>query len=290
MKLITLYTFLLTLAASALDVASLHPLISDIAQEVGGEKVRVVSVARPNTDLHSFQPSSKDVRAMASCSLIFASGKSFETYLPSLADSLQRGQKIVEVGRTIPSQRVSADDEVYACCPTHAHGAIDPHWWHNVRNMQRAAGVIAREMAAADPSNASYYKKRGKAVAADLKNLDRWVKGQIGQIPKRQRHLVTSHAAFGYFCKAYGFKASFVQGLSRDGEISSRQLAETIRQLQEEKVKAVFPETKSNPKVLSQIAKSSGARVSEPLVADGAVPDYQTMIQQNVTRIVAALK
>ena len=290
MRLVLLFSLLATLWSSALEVASLHPLLTDVIKEVGGPQVKVVEIGKPKFDVHRFQPSAKDVRAMSRCAIIFASGKGIETYLPGLTDSLSSGQKVVEVGRTIPSQRVSAEDAVYACCPTHTHGAIDPHWWHNVRNMQRAAGVIARELASADPANAGVYKARGKQVDKDLKNLNSWVKGQIGQIPRGQRHLVTSHAAFGYFCKAYGFKASFVQGLSSDGEISSRQLAETIRQLRAEGIKAVFPEVGSNPKVLSQIAKSSGARVSQPLVADGAVADYQTMIQRNVSNIVAALK
>ncbi len=282
--------FLLSLTAHSLEVASLHPLITDTLKKVGGDRVQVIEVGKPGMDVHKFQPKASDLKKIARVSLIFASGKNLEPYLGDLEDSLQSHQTIVQVGRTIPSQKISAKDEIYACCPNHAVGGIDPHWWHNVRHMERAARIIEKHLTAADPSGKAHYQERSKQTVAELRQLDRWVKAQVASIPKSQRHLVTAHAAFGYFCKAYGFKATFVQGLSGKSEIPAQQLALSIRQLQKENIRAVFPEKFSNPKILSQIAKQSGAKIGKSLIADGSVKSYQQMVQQNVTHIVNGLK
>lgn len=156
--------------------------------------------------------------------------------------------------------------------------------------MERAVKVVAKELAKADPENAEAYQSRGRTAASEMRQLDTWVKRQVAQIPRDKRRLVTSHAAFGYFCKRYGFKATFVQGLSREGGISAQQLAETIQTLRAEGITAVFPERGSNPKILSQIASSSGARVAAPLEADGTIVSYEEMIRQNVESIVEALR
>ena len=52
----------------------------------------------------------------------------------------------------------------------------------------------------------------------------------------------------------------------------------------------VFPEQTANPKVLQQIAKQTGAKVGNPLIADGSIPSYQSMIISNVENIVAGLR
>jgi zinc/manganese transport system substrate-binding protein len=52
----------------------------------------------------------------------------------------------------------------------------------------------------------------------------------------------------------------------------------------------VFPEKSANPKVLQQIAQQTGAKVGQPLIADGSSASYQEMIEANVRHIVAGLK
>lgn len=278
------------LCAHGLDVASLHPLITDAVKQVGGERVNVVEVVKPGANVHKFQPRASDIKNMNRARIIFASGKNLEPYLADLKDSLNANQIIIEVGRTIPSQKVSKEDQIYTCCPNHAVGGIDPHWWHNVRNMERAIRVIEKELIRIDPAGKTIYAVNSKAARTRLTQLDRWVKGQVATIPRGRRHLVTAHAAFGYFCKGYGFKASFVQGLSAQGEVSASQLAGAIKQLRKEAIPMVFPEQTANPKVLQQIAKQTGAKVGNPLIADGSTSSYQAMITANVESIVAGLK
>lgn len=276
--------------ANKLQVASLHPIATDWLQQIGGDKIDIFAVTQGGAgfDPHRFTPSSSQVRLLENSQLIFAMGKNLESYLVELQDSLREDQLVIEIGRTIPSQKVDADP-VYVCCPSHAHGQIDPHWWHNVRYAERAVRVMVQALSEADSSNKDYYEKQGRVLAGELRKLHRWVKNQVSKIPLNQRVLVTAHAAFAYFCKEYGFEAHYVQGLDQEGEIPAKQLAETLRQLRSQKVQAVFPEYNSNPKMLTQIAKEVGSKFGKPLDASGILNSYQDMIKKNVNNIVDAL-
>lgn len=279
---------LLPLSAQ-IKVASLNPILTDLLTEVGGELVEITSVMGKDVDVHKFQPKSSDLKDMQQCKAIFAMGKGLETYLPAIQETLQPGQVLIDVGRTIPSQKVDADP-IYTCCPHHDKNAVDPHWWHNVENMERAAKVVYKELSKLDPENKKLYKEQGDAARKKYRNLDNWVKSQVSQIEKNNRVLVTAHAAFAYFCKEYGFEAAYVQGLSKDGEISAKHLADTIKTIRSRGIKAVFPEVGANPKTLGQIARESGAELGKPLYADHLHTTYEEMVFHNVNTIVKSLR
>lgn len=282
-----------TVAQAELKVAALHPLIGDLAREVGGKNVEVTDLLRPGADSHHFEPTSKDLASIKGVNLVLASGKHLESYLDKLGDSLGANAKIVEVGKLIPSLKISAGSEVFMCCPEHVAGGIDPHWWHSADNMKRAARILADEFAAADPANADAYKANAAAAEKKFSELKSWAQKQIATIPRDQRKLVTAHSAFGYFCKEYGFKSLPLLGLGREDEVSAQYIVEAIKLIRENKIRAVFPEDQANPKVLTQITQETGAKIGKELVADGTsihAHDFESMLKHNVGAIVEALK
>lgn len=293
MKILTFFLIFLAglpaLASPKLKVASLHPLLSDWIKQIGGDHVDLVEIGRPGMKVHDFSPNTADLKALGQARVIFASGKGLETYLDDLSDALESHQAIVDLGKSIPSLKVDASEDIYTCCPDHAVGDVDPHWWHNPRHALRAARQIQETLVSLDPENEKSYRANFRETNKRLRTLDRWVKTQVGKIPEKQRHLVSAHAAFGYFCKAYGFQATYVQGLAATAEVPAKQLADQIRKLRQTNIRAVFPERFANPKVLQQIARETGATLAPPLTADGSVASYHDFIRNNVTTIVNAL-
>ncbi|MCB1096936.1 MAG: zinc ABC transporter substrate-binding protein [Verrucomicrobiae bacterium] len=279
--------------AAELKVATTHPLLSDLVEQVGGDTVEVISLLKPGGDVHHFAPSASDLRSMQGAKILFASGKNLEPYLGKLKDSLGSGVAIVEVGKTIPSLKISADDALFLCCPAHALGGIDPHWWHSADNMARAAGVVAKALAEADPVHGSAYKTQGKETARRMKSLKKWAQKEIAAIPKHKRKLVTAHAAFGYFCKEYSFRFVPIMGLAREEDYSPKFVGEALEVIKKENIRAVFPEDQANPKLLKEIARQSGMSLASPLIADGTKPGpgstFEGMLRHNVGTIVKAL-
>ncbi len=279
--------------AGGLKLASLHPVLSDLARQVGGEHVEVVGLLKLGGDVHGFAPSAADLRRMGDSRLVLASGKGIEPYLAKLKDSLSAGQEILDVGRGVPSLTISEDSGLFVCCPHHSEGSLDPHWWHSVKNMQRATKIVGSAFGKADPANAKAYKARAKAYEKRLDALAKWARKEIARVPRSHRKLATAHAAYTYFCKEFGFQSMPVQGLDKEREPSSQYLAEVIADLERYRIKAVFPEVQANPKVLREMVRSTGARIGGRLIADftgdATKTTYESMFQHNVKTIVQGL-
>ena len=286
-------------AVAVTKVATLHPILADLAQQVGGANVEVVEILKPAADVHHFEPAPKDLAEMRGAKLLLASGKGLESFLDKLRDSLGAGVKLVEVGEKIPSipfvehehhhegEKHAEDDH-----DEHHHGSEDPHWWHSAENMKRAARIVADELSAVDPANAAAYAAGAKAATKRFGELKSWAQKEIAKIDRKSRQLVTAHAAFGYFCKEFGIEPLSVLSIGRSDDSSSKHIAETIEEIREHGIKAIFPEDQANPKVLAEIARSTGVNIGEPLIADGTAKNahtFETMLAHNVRSIVAAL-
>jgi zinc/manganese transport system substrate-binding protein len=280
------------LQAEPLRVASLNPIATDLVRQVGGDQVVITELMKPGQDPHSFQPSPSDLMAAEKADLVVAMGKGLETYLDKLSDTLGGDTTIYELGRMIPSLRLNPEQALFACCPAHAHGAADPHWWHDVGSVQRAVKLLAKEMEKASPEHADTFKTRSKDTIKQLKRLDDWIDEELSVIPVADRRLTTAHTAFNYFCDRYRFKPLPVLGLSSLESPEPGQIRHVLERIKAENIKAIFPEYGANPAPLKAVAKEAGITLGDPLLAGSPLPEsptYEAMMRSNVNAIVAAL-
>jgi zinc/manganese transport system substrate-binding protein len=280
-----------------LKVATLHPLLTDLAKQVGGDKVTVLAVVAPGTDVHHFSPSTQNMRLMAGVDLVLASGKGMENYLGKLRDNLTPQQVLIEVGETIPSLEMSealalmeAAEDGHA---GHVHGGVDPHWWNSVENMQRATRLLETAFARADPADAAAYEANAAAYVKKLGDLKKWARQEFSKIPSGQRKLATAHLALGYFAQEFGFKLIPVQGLNPEIPATSQDLAAAVDAIKSSKVRAVFPEQGVNPKHLEKIAEETGVIFGGELIADGngtgPLASFAAAFEHNVKEMVKVL-
>jgi zinc/manganese transport system substrate-binding protein len=284
--------FAMSVTAAPLRVASLHPVISDIARQVGGDEVEVIELMPLDSNPHHFYPTPATLKAAASADLVLAAGKGLEFYLDDFRESLGAEVPVMEVGQSVPSLRVEADD-VFVCCPTHAQGAIDPHWWHSIKNARRAAAALADRFTALRPEQEALFDARYRAYADQLDDLYRWARRQIGSIPRADREVTTAHAAFGYLCRELGLRSIMVLGLTQETDADPGYLKDVIATLREHQVRAVFPEDNANPKVLESLAREAGVRIGGQLygdMLDAANPTYESMMRYNITTLVEGLR
>lgn len=262
-------------SAAKLKVAVLHPLLVDLARRVGGEQVEVVDLMGANGDPHHFEPRAEDLKVAEGALLYLVAGMGLEGYLPKLKAIIAREAALVEVGATLGSRK---------------NGKLDPHWWHSIERFRRATSVVAVAFAKAAPEHAALFEAQAEVYRAELDELERWARRELGKVPRERRHLATAHAAFGYFCDDFGFTAHPVQGLNREQIPDPRELAALVATLKQKQVVAIFPERESNPKILRTLTLDTGIRLGEPLLADGVgQASYQGFYRHNVTAIVKGL-
>ncbi|MDA3924810.1 MAG: metal ABC transporter substrate-binding protein [Kiritimatiellae bacterium] len=286
---ITWFSPLLCLAG--LTAASLNPIVTDLARQVGGDRVEIIELMKAGDNPHVYEPNPEQLRAANQTDIILAAGKKLESYLPDLRDSLGRDKTILEVGNEIPSLKLSKS-QIFICCPDHASSQIDPHWWHSIKNLQRGAVIIADAFSKISPENADFFTKQSRDYCKQLDKLNRWVKKEIYKIPRKRRILTTAHTSFGYFCRDFGFKSIPIQGLSSEVNTDPKHMTDVIKVIKKEGVTAIFPEKNVNPKLLEMVMREAGVKNGGYLLAGSPEPESPTciaMIRYNVTTIVNAL-
>jgi zinc/manganese transport system substrate-binding protein len=170
----------------------------------------------------------------------------------------------------------------------------DPHWWHSVNNVKEGTKIVRDELIKLDPADKADFEKNAQAYLARLDELQNWVKRKVAELPRDKRKLVTSHDAFQYFARDYGFKIAAIEGLSTETEASNRHVSDLIDDIKRQGVKAIFLENTLNPKVTTEITRETGAKIAGTLYPDGLgageASTYEGMIKHNVSTIVDALK
>jgi zinc/manganese transport system substrate-binding protein len=280
-----LFLFFASVAGRAeLKVASLSTITTELAQAVGGDAVKVIPIIKVGVDPHDFQPSPLDVREIESADLVLLTGKGMEGYLTKFEEAVGNQAKFIDVGQSITSLTLEEGGRIVE----------DPHWWHSIENMKKATMLVKKRFVEADPADKAFYEKNASVCLARLDELQRWARQEIAKLPREKRKLVTSHDAFQYFARDYGFTIYAIQGVSTDDQPSSKRVTDLIDTIRDQQVKAVFFESIENPKVVAEITKETGAKIGGALYADGLgekdASTYSGMMRHNITSVVGNLK
>ena len=267
-----------------LRVVATTTQVADFARNVGGDRVQVTSLLKPNLDAHDYEPSPADVEAIAHADLVLENGAGLETWLHDTITSSGFDGPLVDTSQGVRLRQIG--------------GATDPHIWQNPRNAQRMTANIDRALAAADPADARIFRANLAAYTKQLQALDAEVQRQIDSLANKK--LVTNHDAFGYYIDRYGlqFVGSVIPSFDSSAELSGRDIRDLVAKIKATKVKAVFSETSLPPRTAETIGREAGVKVVEgedALYGDSLGPPgsdgdtYLKMIRHNTRTIVGNL-
>ena len=268
-----------------LPVIASFSILADFVANAGGERVEVSALVGPDGDAHVFSPAPADARRVAAARLIVVNGLGLEGWMQRLVEASASKAALVTATRGIQPQTFTLDGKV----------TDDPHAWQNIANAKLYVANIRDGLVAADPDGRAVYEANAAAYLVKLDALEIEVKAVIAAIPAKNRKIITSHDAFGYFGTAYGMKFIAPQGVSTESEPSAKDVAKIIRQIKAEKIPAVFMENISDPRLIQRIASETGAKIGGKLYSDalsgkdGPAATYVEMMKNNVAAFAAAL-
>lgn len=241
-------------AARLRIVTTLFPLY-DMARTIGGEEAEVSLLLPPGVEPHSFEPKPGDMARVNEADIFIYTGGSMEPWAEDMIRSVVNKElSAVNAGLGAKPARGTAAG------PDEPANAPDPHIWLDFDN----AGVMAANIAAAlekkDPANAESYRRAAAAYAAGLASLD--AAYRTGLSACRTRTVIYGgHYAFGYLARRYGLKYLAAQGLAPDSEPTARDLVALVEQVKKEKVKFIFYEEMTSPRIAGTIAGETGAKM-----------------------------
>ncbi|MEY2518092.1 MAG: zinc/manganese transport system substrate-binding protein [bacterium] len=276
------------LAQSKINVVATFSILADLVGNVGGDRVEVAALVGPNSDTHVFSPTPADAKKLAAAKVVFVNGLGLEGWMTRLV-SASGSQAQTFVASTGIKTRKMEDD--------HHPGRMvtDPHAWQSIANAKIYVANIRDGLSKADPGGKGSYDGNATAYLAKLDALEQEVKTVIGKIPADHRRIITTHDAFGYFGAAYGMEFISPEGVSTDAQPSARDMAKIIAQIRKQKIPAVFMENITDPRLMQQIAKETGAKIGGTLYSDalsdakGPAGTYIDMMRSNVNELSKAL-
>jgi ABC-type Zn uptake system ZnuABC Zn-binding protein ZnuA len=285
-------------------VIAVETFLADIAQNVAGERIIILSLIPIGLDPHAFEPTPRDVAKLTDAQLVIANGAGFEEWLQKVIENSGGTATILEASSGLQSRTAREGEEVVVETnnlpnQTHDHHLEkDPHFWLDPLSVIHYVENIREGLILADPEGKEIYLKNAAAYITQLKELDQFIQEQVSTIPAERRMIVTNHESFGYFADRYGFKVigTIIPSVSTGASSSAQQLASLIDHIRRTKATAIFLETGTNPQMAEQVSNETGIKVVSGLFTHsitepgGKAPTYIDMMKFNVTIIVDALK
>jgi manganese/zinc/iron transport system substrate-binding protein len=281
-------------ADKKLKLTTTVTMVADLARQVGGERVEVDALMGPGVDPHLYKAAASDITKLQQADVIFYSGLLLEGKMQDIFAKLARSKRFVyPVTEAIPVEKLLE--------PPEFAGHYDPHVWFDVPLWKLSVDVVAKGLSEADPSGKDYYEKRAAETRARMDELHAWALKKSAELPAERRILVTSHDAYNYFGRAYGFQVVGLQGISTVTEAGLADMAKLTDFIKQKKVNAVFVETSVPHHTIERISKDTGVKIGGELFSDAMgtpgqlengydLGTYEGMIKHNMTTIVEALK
>ncbi|MDX1807030.1 MAG: zinc ABC transporter substrate-binding protein [Paenisporosarcina sp.] len=297
---------------------TVYPL-TYFTERIGGDKVAVKSIYPAGSNEHTFDPTQKDMMALADADLFFYIGLGLEGFVDNAkktlanedvsmiatADAVSDEELAVsKVSEEDHAEDTHSDDEESTDEDEHAneeeshddheHGEIDPHLWISPQISVNLATSIKDSLIKKDPSNKETYTKNFDVLVDDLKQLDADFK-EMADASSNKTFFV-SHAAFGYLAGTYGLEQVAVAGLNSQDEPSQKELTELVKSAKSMNVKTILFEQNVSSKLTKVIQKEIGADaltmhnlgVLTPQDVDNK-EDYFTLMEQNLETLTKAL-
>lgn len=213
-------SFLLLLAASCTKPSSSHepakPLIlvsiapyKFFTQRVAGPDFNVETVVPAGANPHIFEPTSRQVAAISKGAVWFRIGEPFEKKILPVFQEKNRAFTDFDLRNDI-----ELIEDHHLNCSHCSMDHSDRHIWLSPKLAIKQARSIAQTLADKFPEKKDLFFENAEKLASELSELDREIASILGLM--KDKTLLVSHPAFGYFCKDYGLEQLSVEYEGKD--------------------------------------------------------------------------
>ncbi|WP_421378030.1 metal ABC transporter solute-binding protein, Zn/Mn family [Bacillus salacetis] len=263
------------------------------AERIAGNEVDVESILPPGSDSHTYEPTSKDVMAIAEADAFIMNGAGLEAYAEKIAEAVEvENVKVLEASQGIELSEGAHDHDHDH---EHGHGDYDPHVWLDpIRSIELAENIkdLLVEM---KPEEETLFNENFETLKTDLEALHHEFETDLHSASGN--HFIVSHAAYGYWEEAYGIHQIAVSGLSPTQEPSQKELQTLVETAKEYGLKHVFFEQNITTKIAETVRQEIGADTLRlhnlSVLTDEDIEkneDYFSLMRHNLVQLLTALE
>jgi zinc/manganese transport system substrate-binding protein len=260
---VTALIALATTVEAKLNVVATTPDIGAIANEIGGDKINLTTMARPTEDPHFVDAKPSFIVRLNRADVLIHGGADLEVgWLPKLVEQA-RNAKIVGAAkgevrccegvqmREVPAQLDRSAGDI--------HAAGNPHFLVDPENAKIVAHHIADAFASLDPAQRDFYQANATRFQASLEaKLAEW---QAKLAPFQGQHVVAYHNSWLYFAERFGLKIEIFLEPKPGIPPSPAHLAAVMAKMKEVNARVVIVDPYLNRKTAETVARDTGAKV-----------------------------
>ncbi|MGQ9540492.1 MAG: metal ABC transporter substrate-binding protein [Armatimonadota bacterium] len=292
--ILTALTILATLPAMAqVRVVATFPDLADIVRQIGGNRVQVTALARPQDDFHLVTPRPSMALELSRAKLFVRVGMDLDLWADDLLaaarnSSILRGSPgYVDCSVRVKKLEVPTTRVDPSMGDIHIYG--NPHYLFDPANAKLAGQEILEGLKRVDPAHTAEYEQRYQAFAQRVDDhLKQW---QERLAPYRGTPVVVYHKSLPYFLQRFGLRELATVEPKPGIPPSPGYLRDVIARMKSANCRVILLEHFRPRRFADAIARETGAKVVVLPVAVGAegTTDYFSMMDVMVSRLASAL-
>jgi len=239
-----------------------------LLKRIGGEHLEVNVLVTAGQNLHTFEPTPRQMARLARTQIYFTLGLPLEKHLLDRLPGDKSAFEMIDAASGIKRRSINGSDH------DHPHGDAhndqtrdDPHIWLDPQRARKIAQNMASALIRRDPAHEQDYRSNLQSLVEELEDTHRQIKEKLA--PFSGSAILVYHGAFGYFTDAYGLRQIAVEiGGKRP---SARELSRLIDSACQHQVKVVFVQPQFSRSSARTLAEAINGRVA---TIDPLAPDY----------------
>jgi zinc transport system substrate-binding protein len=258
------------------------PPLKTFVEKIGGDHVDVGVMVRPDYNPATYDPTPRQIGALAKTDLYISTGVPFEKGWMERIRSANPDMQMIDARAGIDLRMIENHEEGNQDKKSH-HGksGYDSHVWTSPPLAKQMARNIRDSLTELDPLNSQDYTRKAEAFSAELDRLDRDIRSMLQDLPNRR--FMVFHPSWGYFADSYGLTQVPIE--SEGKAPGARTLTALIERAKHEHVKIIFVQPQFDKKSASRVAHAIGGHV---VAIDPLSPDYADNLRKVAQRIAAA--
>lgn len=294
--LLTLASWLPMAALAKLNVVATTPDFGVLAQEIGGQRVTVTTLAKPTEDPHFVDPKPSFIVKLSRADALLEGGAELEIgWLPPLLQGA-RNNKLApgQPGRIVCSEGIEMLEVPAELDRSHGdiHSLGNPHFLPDPLNGRIVAGHLCEAFSKLDPAGQETFR-------ANLRQFEERLDSKMAEwqkllAPHRQQRVVAYHDYWIYFARRFGLRIDLFLEPKPGIPPSPAHLAEVVTQMKNEHIRVILVQPYVSRKTAETAARLAGGMVVEmdpfPGAGQSGGEDYISWVDGLVRTLAKALE
>ncbi|MBT3446094.1 metal ABC transporter substrate-binding protein [bacterium] len=272
-------------AEEKFKVVTTFTIFADMASNIAGDKAVIVSITKPGADIHTYQPTPRDILKAQNADLILWNGLNLELWFEKFFSDIESTPSVVLTQGIKPMGITKGPYK----------GKPNPHAWMSPNDGLIYIENIRKALVRHDPNNSDVYNKNAAIYSNKLKLIIAPIRKKFSSIPLNKRWLVTSEGAFSYLIRDFDLKELYLWPMNADSQGTPSQVRNVIDKIRENRIGVIFSESTISPKPAIQVASEAKIKYGGVLYVDslseedGPVPTYLDLLRVTTERIVKGI-